>query len=178
MSQYLIDILRTVTKKAEVALGHSSVNYLYGPIFEIIDKLAVMSKSTELSGKKYPFVAIVTDITETKGERADMVSRISLPSVIFACLTDNKMIAEDRYEVSFKPILQPLYEEWMRQLSKCYELSTDDELLTKHTKTDRLWWGKSQLWTARQVAVDNIDAIEVNNLEFWMRRITCKFNNV
>ena len=87
-------------------------------------------------------------------------------------------MVEDRYENSFKPILQPLYEEWIHQLAKAPELETPDELLIGHTKTDRLWWGKSQLWTARQVAVDNIDAIEVNNLEFLIRRKTCKFNNV
>ena len=178
MTNYLIDILKSVTLKAEGAMGFPSVNYMYGPIYEIIDKLSIMGESVESSGKKYPMVAIVTDVTERKGERSDIISSVSLPSVIFACVTDPKLMVEDRYENSFKPILQPLYEEWINQLSKAPELETADKLLLKHTKTDRLWWGKSQLWTARQVAVDNIDAIEVNNLEFLIRRKTCKFNNV
>ena len=178
MSVYLIDILRTVTKKAEIALGLGSVNYLYGPIYEIIDKLNIMSKSAATTGKKYPFVAIVTDVAESKGERPDMDSRISLPSVIFACITDEKMMVEDRYDNSFRPILQPLYEQWMHQLAKSFDVEVADENLIKHTKTDHLFWGKSQLWAARQIAVDNIDAIEVNNLEFWVRKQQCKFNNV
>ena len=168
MSRYLIDELRDVTESTKNALDLSSINYLYAPLQEIIDVLVSMSKTA--SSEKYPLVAIVADITERKGEREDMESEASLPYVIFATLSRAEWHADTRYTNSFKATLQPLYEEWIEQLGKHAEFYTEGVSLIPHKKTDRLSWGKSRTWTEHAIAVDNIDAIEVNDLEFYVRK--------
>jgi hypothetical protein len=136
-----------------------------------------MSKGT-LSNQKYPFVSIVTDVTEKKGERSDMESHVVVKSVVFASLTKQDLTTAQRYQLSFKQTLQPLYEEWLNQLFRHNNVYIEDVLLAEHDKTDRLSWGKSQTWTNNGKAVDFIDAIEVNNLDFWIRKSNCALKNL
>lgn len=173
MSVYLIDILREVTESTKTKLALSNVNYLYAPVGEIIETISAMSKGN-MGSKKYPFVSIITDIEEIKGERSDMLSHVVIPTVVFACLTRPELTTSKRYDWSFKAILQPLYEEWINQLFRHNNIYVEDSLLFKHKKTDRLSWGKSQTWASNGKSVDFIDAIEVNGLDFWIRKSVCK----
>jgi len=173
MTLHLIDILAEVTESTRIKLGLQSINYMYAPIVEVIEQMAAMTKSSEYAGQKYPFVAIMTDIREFKGERSDMQSRVTIPMVVFACMTDKKSTAGKRYLDSFKPTLQPLYEEWMNQLFRHNDIYTPDANLTRHVKTDRLWWGRSQVWANNGQSVDFIDAIEVNDIEIFVRKRIC-----
>lgn len=174
MSYYLRDILEQVTDDVRMSLGLNNVMYMYAPIGEILDTLATASSDATLSAQRYPFVAIVTDVSEEKGQRTDMQSRVVLPSVVFATLTSQEYTTKERYEQSFKTVLQPLYEMWIQKLTRNMYINVNDPDLTAHTKTDRLSWGKSQLWLNRGVSVDNIDAIEVNGLSFMIRKQVCK----
>lgn len=173
MTLFLIDILAEVSERTRLNLAMPSINYMYAPVIETIETISAMTKNANLSARKYPFVSIITDIKETKGERSDMQSHVVLPMVVFACLTRPEKMTKKRYDDSFRDVLQPLYEMWIDQLGRHNDIYVPDMALTRHTKTDRLSWGRSQVWANNGKSIDFIDAIEVNDLEFWIRKKNC-----
>ena len=175
---YLIDILKEVTEKTRANKQLDNLFYLYAPIDEIINTIASMAKSTTNQEYIYPFVAIPTDITEEKGNRSDMQSRVSLPMVVFAVPTKPDITAMQRYDESFRYTLAPIYEQWMSELFRHNDIFIEDELLIEHRYTERLSWGKSKLWANSGQSVDYIDAIELNNLDFWIRKPSCRNSNL
>ena len=172
MSYQLIDLLRNTTMQTQQRMKLPNVHYMYGPVMEIIEKLRTMSEDEHFASVKYPMVCVVTDIDEAKGIRPGM-ARVNIPTIIFACLTDPKWSTEERYDNSFRLVLQPLYESWLRQLARTNGIDVLDELSIPHTKTDRLYWGRTNVWTKSGQAVDCIDAIEVTGLELWVKKQVC-----
>lgn len=134
------------------------VNYQYGHPLEIDETLKSWSGSTTLDSKKYPLIALFQDLPENmKFQPTDGLH------IIIATRTQNTYKAEQRYEVSFKPILQPIYEEFIKQLPRGGFMGYTFD----HTKIDRLYWGNAGLplgsndknhWS------EWIDCIEIQNL--------------
>lgn len=178
MSLYLIDILNEVTEKTRLNLQLGSLTYVFGPMSEIVAKLAQLASNATTVETLYPIVAVVSDIEEKKGEKPELDSHVTLPAVLFACTTLREWNAEDRYVNSFKVTLQPIYEEWMKQLSMHPNVVVEDRALIKHSKTDRLYWGKSGLWVNGGQAVELLDCIEVNSIDMWTKNVCKTFKNL
>lgn len=136
------------------------VNYLYGHPVEIANTLVEWSKGND--NKKYPLIALLQDFPETMGTvgiDADVTLR-----VLIANRTQNTYKAAKRYEVNFKPILYPVYEEFIKQLKRSgFTIGYNNP----HTKIDRLYWGTDTFFgngAANQLN-DYADCIEIQNLK-------------
>ncbi len=170
---YLIDELRTVAETTRAALGVQALTYIYAPIDEIEHEIMEMNKAGIQAEYIYPLMAVATDIEEQKGSETGIYSEIVVPQIIFAVQTNKDYPAKQRYERSIKQILQPIYSEFINQIHRSGVFRTQSRYRIPHKKTDRLSWGKFQVWSENKKSIDYIDAIEVNDLTLIIEKRNC-----
>lgn len=138
----------------------TGIHYEHGHPVEIIETLRQKDESNKYKFSKYPLVALFQDFPEDHN-RSDGLIDASL-HVVICRSTDNKYKAKDRYAYNFIPYLYPIYEELLRQIDR-HPFSVGYE--QRHTKIDRLYWGKEGLYgNEGNMFDDYLDAIEINNL--------------
>ncbi|QES88861.1 hypothetical protein [Rhizosphaericola mali] len=176
MIPVIVDILREVTQKTSTKLQgllqNKPINFLHGHPEEIQDTLIEMTKAFAMDPtqpNKYPLIAVYQDFPEKLGSESAVITKATLPMIVIACLTDNKYKAPKRMEVNFKPLLYPIYEEFIKQLKKSSAILPNEYNEILHTKIDRLYWGTN---TAGKTLNDYVDAIEIMNMELRVQRIT------
>lgn len=150
-----------------------TINYMYGPPVEVMNILANMEKSTEYRSKKFPAIILFQDFTESRGKVGPHYSRATL-NIIIASATRPEMIAPERYQTNFNPILIPLYWAFIKQMSlyNGFEVKYRDVRNVEHEYIERLFWGKNGTNTGNQ-GVDYLDAIEIQNLIITIKNQTC-----
>lgn len=150
-----------------------TINYMYGHPVEVMNILANMEKSIEYRAKKFPAIILFQDFTESMGNAGPHYTRATL-NIVLAHATRPEIIASERYTTSFKPILYPLYEAFIKQLAlyNGFEVKYRDVRNVEHQKIDRLFWGKNGTNTGNQ-GVDYLDAIEIQNLIITIKNQTC-----
>lgn len=152
----------------------NGINYMYGHVLEINNRLLKMTSSPANAPKKYPLLALRLDNpTPING---DMVY-YNLNLVIMA-FTNENYNAEQRQANVFKPKLYPLYDLFWQSL-KAVKIFTwpsntpGSLLMPEHTKIDRYYWGT---YTAnkntKNIFGDPLDAIEIVDLKI-NSRIKC-----
>ena len=158
----VVDILQEIVKKVE-ARYNSHIQFMYGPVEEIEANLIAITNSFGLPGGSaesgYPLIAVFQDFPENREGNGGYYADVTLPIVLIATLTDKNYKAPQRYENSFKPVLYPIYELFMEELSSNGAIVGTDHA---HTKYDRLYYGKRTLGTA---VSSYVDAIELQNLK-------------
>ena len=174
MSQTFTYIVDLFDELAKLTAHESEKNlyYQYGHPQEIIESIQEMSKSRKIEGRRFPLLALFQDFDETKGERADVQSSVSL-HIVIATSTGPQLKAKQRYEKTFRPVLYPIYEALIKMIQSCGYFINVQELVP-HTKTDRLYWGKNGLYKLENnVFNDFIDAIEITNLRLQTKQNIC-----
>lgn len=145
-----------------------SVHFFWGHPYEVVAHLEALTVAKVGKDKKFPLIALFTDFDQ------DM----SLPGIlcetslhlIIATVTDSKLNAEDRLIKNFKPILQPIYDEFIKEVKRCGYFEPMYEI--PHTKTDRYYWGKNGLFGQNEVKFsDFIDCIELQNFKLKVKKI-------
>ena len=157
------------TSAARVAAGGSAVHYEHGPWAEIEATLQSMTNSAGLFmpdgvtpvPKKYPLICLIQDFPEDIGG-TDYYGIATLPIILIATITDNKFKSAKRLTETFKPILLPIYEEFLYQLTASRHINAGSVKQLPHRKWNRMFWGKQKAGTALN---DFVDAIEINNLK-------------
>lgn len=164
---YIVDMFGTIVANVTTNLGYP-VNYLYGHPIEIISQLQEMSKGAN-KANRFPVVCLFQDFDEKKG--AGQLTEVSL-NIIIANMTKPDYVAPQRYAKNFKPYLYPIYDELLYQISNTFAVA--DMSMIEHTKTDRLFWGKSALYgNEGNTFNDFLDAIELTNLKLSLNQINC-----
>jgi hypothetical protein len=164
----IVDIIQDVVGEMT-----GTINFVYGDPTEVVTKLAAMSKTAATAAKKYPLVALFTDIEETNTGDSGQMYQVNIPSIIFACWTDPKYMAEQRMTRSIKATLQPLYEQFLQKIAADGRFAVPDWRKIPHTKINRLSWGRSAVFSANNLSNDFIDAIEIQNLTIIAYRDNC-----
>jgi len=142
--------------------------YLYGHPQDIFEILADKDKSTTYKSKKYPMICLFQDFEE---ETDLSGTTITNPTIVICTETSKEYRAKDRYDNIFTPVLQPLYVLFIKYLRESQYLANDDEW--KHTKIDRLYWGKSdEFGNTAGKTNDSLDAIVISGLTLGI--IPCK----
>lgn len=142
-----------------------TINYQYGHKRELIETLVGMSKEEENRVLKYPLVYLVQDFSETRGKEPGIYADVSL-NILFVHHTVNTSKIKARYEKVFKPVLYPIYYEFMEQLSKHPQIHVEDPRRIRHKKTDRSYWGRQAVGGNDGLKLtDFVDAIEVEDLQ-------------
>lgn len=155
------EVIRDVVSEVKSSLGLPVLTFMYGTMTELISDLHSMSLNATAAKKKYPLVWLPMDLQEKYSN--DYTFAVSL-RLIICHATDPKYTTAKRYEKSFAPILQPIYEELMKQLPLNSDIADTSEFMIDHTKTDRVHWGKAALISQDGQGLDYVDAIEIENL--------------
>jgi hypothetical protein len=152
----IVDIFDDCIREVEKTL-RKSINYVYGRQSQIIQKLQEMNDSINYKDAKYPLFAVYMDFPEKRGN--GYYANLMLPKLIIATLTVPTNYPSIRYSENFKPVLYPIYYEFLHQLARHPFIVEQDENDIPHTKWDRV--GTLPIGTDTN---DYVDAIEVNNL--------------
>ena len=171
---YIVEQFQYIVEDVATRYG-DTVNYQFGHVIEIINTLKELSKTQRTSPAKFPLVCLFQDFTEEKGGASDTESKVKL-NLIVAMMTKPTYTASDRYRITLKPVLYPIYEILITSIirSGYYKLTTLSKP-PKHKKTDRLFWGKSGLYgSAGNQFNDYIDAIEITDLELEVYKQHCE----
>jgi hypothetical protein len=135
----------------------------HGHPMEIVNTIQQYTQHDTLKFEVFPRICLFHDFEE----KITFEKVVSLNLVI---VTDTapEYSAPQRYTYSFDPILTPLYDLFIRQLAYSPNIqTTEGNNYFKHSKWDRLYWGKDGLYgNTANIFNDFIDAIEINNLEF------------
>jgi hypothetical protein len=169
---YIVDVFSEIVAAVAVKLA-IPVYYMHGHPLEVVNRLTEMTKFGTTEGKKYPLVALFQDFDEQKGDEVDQYTVTKL-HLIIANQTRNGYNATERYTKNFKPVLYPVYDELLYQIMRHKDTIVQDERLIKHTKTDRLYWGKNGLFgNDGNIFNDYIDCIELTDLQLTIKNKAC-----
>ena len=169
---HITDLIGEVVTATATELN-TNISYLFGDVNEVVQKLSIMSKNSSAVAVKYPLIAMITDVPERRGTAVNVQSVVRIDRIVIVTFTDRNYHAEERMKYSFKPILTPIYLEFVKQIRLNSNFILYSELLIPHTKINRLSWGQSALFTEREAGSDFIDAIDIQNLELIIKNKIC-----
>ena len=133
----------------------------HGHPLEIVNRIQAYTESDTLKYEAFPRICLLHDFEE----KITFETAVSL-TIIIVTQTAPEYSAPDRYTYSFDPVLTPLYDRFMKLLAESANIATTDNNYFKHTKIDRLFWGKNGLYGNQgNIFNDYIDAIEIKDLE-------------
>lgn len=160
---YVVDIIKEVVDSVNDQFEKDNipivVNYKYGRQIQILKALEDMNNSVDNKDKKYPLLALYQDFPEKRG--VGYYSEVTFPKIVIANLTQSTDTPDVRYEQVFKPLLYPVYYQFLSKLARHSSNagSLDPEAII-HTKWDRMGIRPEVGNT------DYIDAIEITDLKF------------
>jgi len=171
------DIIKDVVSKVSTKLtpmlqaydsNITGVHFMNGHPMEIINRLSKREQNG-MEYDKYLLVGLFHDFPETHFK--DGTIECSLHIVIVRD-TDPNLIADQRYDVNFNPVLYPIYDEFISKLqSHPSFLGYSPKKLTKY---DRLYWGRNNAYGGQaNVFNDFLDAIEITNLQITLNSNVC-----
>lgn len=130
----------------------------HGHPLEVVNRIKSYTESDTLKYEAFPRICLFHDFEE----KITFETAVSLTLVIVT-QTDPAYSAPDRYTYSFDPTLIPLYNRFINALAESAYIGTTEGNYFKHTKIDRLFWGKNGLYgNTGNIFNDFIDAIEIN----------------
>ena len=149
-----------------------AIRYDFGTVEEINQRLIAFGNGTE-EAKKYPLCWLVCNFAETDNGVIGTDKELSI-NIILAKFTMPEYSTAERYEVSFNPILTPIYVELMKQIA--LHTAFTDAQRPKHTKTNEAYWGRDGVLGAKgqNILVDYIDAILITNLQLTLKTKKCQ----
>lgn len=174
MSQpvYIVDEMASVVAKVNTELtaksfGHLPVYYMYGHPKEISNRLQELSNSATEGHKKFPLIILFTDIMiehDTPGYYGSARLRMLVANITQATYT-----APQRTELNFKPVIHPIKDELIKQISLYKKFTYEDEL--RYSETDMYFYG-SQI-NDKNVFNDYIDATELRDIRINIKNKLC-----
>lgn len=156
--RYIVDDIETVVEAMDLSVitGVTSIGYIYGHRKSVAARL---NKRDE----KYPVVALRLDTPETIAEG---IQNFNL-NLVIATLTKGTYTEELRMDKIFRPILYPLYIEFMKQLRNSGLFMWEGaHKYPPHTKVDRHFYGlPGPEGNTKSIFNDPIDGIEIIDLK-------------
>ena len=92
------------------------INFKYGRSVQI-NKFLQLNRNAVPAVSNYPLVALFQDFPEDAGKKWGY-TYVTIPRITIATITNSDASIDERYNLTFKPILYPIYEELIRQLSR------------------------------------------------------------
>lgn len=147
----------------------SQITYMHGHPVEIIKILAEFDQSgTQLKYNRYPLIAVFQDFDE-QPVNGTMQGNLQ---IVIAMQTKPEFTAAERTNVTFKPILYPLYELLLRKIKLHKSILATYTI--DHTKYDRVFWGSiSNADGTYNMFNDYLDAIELQNVKLTFLNNNC-----
>ena len=160
----------TVTTSDTLTVGHTNntaatatpiLVFDHGHPLEIINRVKEYQESDTLKYEAFPRICLLHDFEE----KNTFETLVSL-TILIITDTDPNYTAPQRYTYTLDPILLPLYDLFLENLLEADHVGTTEGNYFKHTKIDRLYWGKNGLYGNQgNIFNDYIDAVEIKDLE-------------
>jgi hypothetical protein len=144
------------------ALGLSVLNYQYGYVTELNETLNEYSKTPAFKALKFPLVWLAQPFTITHGDY-NCFGKAKVDVFIFN-RTDANLKAADRMTNNFKPVIYPIYEQLIEQISEHAAFMEQDNEAIKHETTDRYFWDG-----INPTITDVVDWMYIKGLEITIR---------
>jgi hypothetical protein len=167
VTPYIVKMFEYIAKDVEAKTG-IQVHYEHGHPVEIDNILQAWSKTPDNSKIKYPMIALFQDFDEQVGSGAGVMCDTKL-ELIIATMTLPNYTAAQRMVNTFVPTLYPLYRQFVKSVVDSGYFFGASYSSLKHTKTDRMFWGKNQ----KAAFGDYVDAIHIQNLELKVKQFNC-----
>jgi hypothetical protein len=149
---------------------------MWGHPKEIVQRLQTIASSPEPPAegeiaKAFPLICLFTDIPVTMNTPIGFNGTARL-QIIIANATEQNLLAPERLEKNFKPVLRPIKKEFLRQVGLYSTFSFPE--LPRHTEIERYYWGRQGLYgNEGNILNDYVDCIEIENLEVRIKNDTC-----
>lgn len=170
MNNYIVDIFRDIVKQVSLTqeisdkilelypLNNGAITYLHGHPTELVKVLNEILGEQNCGANKYPAILLFQDFEEREIDSKYSTADLHL---IIVNSTTPHLLAHERYEKIFKPLLMPIYDRFIQLVRR---RNADYKLNTR--KIDRLYWGQKGLayydeGGTKNVFNDYLDAIEV-----------------
>lgn len=169
---YTPDLIGEVVAKTElltssdaslVKLFGVSLVYEYGTLFELQKRIAIKDRRTQ-SVQKYPLVWLVWERPENlKRYRGGFSNKsyIISPLIFIIARTDVDYTSIQRNENIFKPVLLPIYENFLKALRMHRNFNTGNTI--EHDEYEHYFWGMNN--EGKTVLSDYNDAIELKLID-------------
>lgn len=166
-----VDVFRDISMGVSKELS-IDINYQFGDWPYMAKVLQAMSKSHLTSGKKYPLIGLFSPFTEDRSDATHNSLRLSF---LIATATKKEYTNEERLQYSFKDILHPVYDSFIRNIKKNRYLSLDYSGVVKHDYVDNYRYGNSGIYGEGSNKFDDmIDGIDITNLEVKIIKNSCR----
>jgi len=161
MNNRVIADMRSVVALMNESLT-TPVQYMPGHIAEINYRLLSRNVNPTLKNSKYPLIALRLD---TKAKVVGGMLQYTLNIAILS-KTDKNYNAEERETNVFIPILNPIYDAFMKALGDSGLFTWGADELPPHTRVDRYFWSTPpDAKETKNVFTDPLDAIELIDLQ-------------
>lgn len=147
------------------------VYFMHGHPKEVVSVLQSYTNSPAMKNQKYPLVALFRDIREDLNEQLFGLGSSFKCRFVICTLTTPTLRADDREQKNFKPILIPIFEELIKQISASSFFGCPTVENMKIAKWDRYFWGTQA--ADKNTLNDYIDAIEVESISLKLINNIC-----
>lgn len=168
---YIVDIMRDVVSAVSVNLLTQlqiaepltkAVHYDYGHYTDIRERLVAKGKSAP--DEKYPRVILFEDHRIKHGQEG--LTGIADMKLIIVHPSKNTVTRQWREDNVFRPILYPIYFEFLKQLKASGKFQIYDVTKIQHDQINRPHWGDPGLYKNEGYLLNDIlDGIEIANLQ-------------
>lgn len=147
--RYLVDIMRDVVAAVQTDVlpalqayqpSIEAVHYEFGHPIEILETLRQMSQAPSLEFKRYPLVALFTDIEENKGTKGVYGKEEITLLIVNSTIPEYK--AATRLEKNFKQIIHPVVDSLIKCICDSPYFVEGDPDIIERTETDQYFIGR------------------------------------
>jgi len=164
---YLVDIIADVVEKTRQQLATDRLfnniqvpYYFFDTVSKFKETILSMDK-TDSKFNKYPLVFLELPFQENYTVDRPVIYEASINLYILN-RTSLEINATRRYDDVFKPVLYPIFEQFINQLRLSNSFAFDDMRKTlSFNKTDVMYWGEG----SKNLGNDIVDCIEISNLK-------------
>lgn len=175
---YIVDVIRDVVAACSAALLPTlqakdplitGIRYEYGHYTDIQERLQVYKQQQK---HVYPLIALFEDFRIQHGkEGTDGIGNLK---IIILYISKNDITRQQREDNVFRPILYPIYTEFLRQLKLSGKFQIYDESKIVHDQINRPHWGDPGLYKSDGYLFNDIlDGIELANIQLITYQKTC-----
>lgn len=133
---------------------------MYGHTIEIVKRLDLKSKDSIEKFEKFPLIWMITDLKESSGDNYNYLYSIDTPRFFIVNSTNKLYTSPQRLTNNFKPILQPIYENFIEAILdyRIIDTPTNEIEIEKYNRYS--WGAESAQGNTGLIFNDWLDAIE------------------
>lgn len=175
---YIVDIFRDVVsivsgkllaKLQAVGPLITTVQYDYGHINDINERILARQQN---GGVMNPMVLLIEDYKTTHGKMG--FTGVSNVKIIIVYLSKADITRQQREDNVFRPVLYPIYFEFLKQLKLSGMFNIYDVTKIQHEQINRPHWGDPYLYGNKEYPLKGVfDGIELNFTELEIYLSNC-----